>query len=209
MFFIKDQKAVIFFIAVFTASSVAGFIWGNHLTSSSERKPLTVFGSQAGNANPVVSTDTILYREKLYFCGDLEKISEEKAPGSMIGLDRKGIIERFPASDGWIVNFHDPQSLTLTIKCGELCPVHRDYRHLGIYQGKVAVYEGPIEFHGKVIRVENITLESLESGLRTRLEQVMSLGTQTSAITEKLREEFEFTSDEVLNSVLENFDENS
>ena len=209
MYLTKDQKVTVLFIILFVVSAVAGFVWGSYFTNPPERKPLAVFGSPANSTDPVVAGDTVLFREKLYHCGDTEMISGETVPGNMVGLDRNALIERFPASEGWIVSFNDPRFLTLTVKCGELCQVHRNYRHLGLYQGKVAVYEGPIEFHEKIIRVENINLESLEPGLQTKLEQVMSLDKQTPLTVEKLREEVEFASDELLNAALENLDESS
>ncbi len=209
VFLTKDQKVTVIFIILFIFSAVAGFVWGSYLTNPPERKPLAVFGSPASTANPVVSRDTVLFREKLYLCGDTELLSRETVPGNMVGLDRNAVIERFPASEGWIVSFNDPRFLTLTVKCGELCQVHRNYRHLGLYQGKVAVYEGPIEYQEKIIRVENINLESLEPGLQAKLEQVMSLDQQTPLTMEELRGEIEFASDELLNAFLENLDESS
>ncbi len=209
MLLTKDQRITALFIFLFIASAVAGFIWGSHLTNPPERKPVAVYGSPVGLINPMISSDTILIRDQVYLCGDVEKLSEETVPGNMVGLDRKTLMERFPTSEGWVVSFTNPKFLTLTINSGEFCPVHRNYLHLGIDQGMVAVYEGPIEFHEKVLRIENIPVESLEPGLRKKLEQVMALGEQAPTTVGKLREEFEFTSEEFLNAALENLDENS
>ena len=120
--------------------------------------------------------------------------------------NRNALIERFPASEGWIVSFNDPRFLTLTVKCGELCQVHRNYRHLGLYQGKVAVYEGPIEFHEKIIRVENINLESLEPGLQTKLEQV-NVGKTNSFKWGQTQGRGGVAPTNLFNAALENLDE--
>jgi hypothetical protein len=101
----KDQKVTVLFIILFVVSAVAGFVWGSYFTNPPERKPLAVFGSPANSTDPVVAGDTVLFREKLYLCGDTEMISGETVPGNMVGLDRNALIERFPASEGWIVSF--------------------------------------------------------------------------------------------------------
>jgi len=209
VFLTKDQKVTVLFIILFIFSAIAGFVWGSYLTNPPEYKPFAVSGSPASTANPTVSKDTVLFREKLYLCGDTEVLSRETVPGNMVGMDRNAVIEMFPASEGWIVSFNDPRFLTLTVKYDELCQVHRNYRHLGHHQGKAAVYEGPIGYHGKMLRVENINIESLEPALQTKLEQVMSLDQQTPLTIEELRREIEFASEELLNAFLENLDESS
>jgi hypothetical protein len=73
----KDQKVTVLFIILFVVSAVAGFVWGSYFTNPPERKPLAVFGSPANSTDPVVAGDTVLFREKLYLCGDTEMISRE------------------------------------------------------------------------------------------------------------------------------------
>lgn len=205
----RNKILVAVIVLFFTFSVAAGFLWGSRFVSPPERKPAATLRSPADFFNPKVSSETILLKEKEYLCGDLEKISEEIAPQDFQGMDRKALVERFPATEGWAVNFTDPRFLTVTTKVDEFCPIHRNYRHLGLYHGRVAVYEGPLGFNGKVVRVENIPLESLNPEFKVKLEQAMDFDKQARTAAEKLREELEFASDEALNAVLENLDEHS
>ncbi|MCL6634286.1 MAG: hypothetical protein K6T29_00745 [Peptococcaceae bacterium] len=174
-----------------------------------ERRPAPVFDSGNGLLNYRVSPETMVIRYKEYICGDLEKVSEESAPEELRGMDRKALIGRFPAAEGWAVDFGNPGFLTITRRAEEFCPVHRDYRHLGCYHGLVAVYEGPLGFNDRLLKVENIPLESLSPEFRIKLEQAMDFDKQARSTVEKLREELEFASEEALNAVLENLDEHT
>lgn len=205
----RNKILIAAIILFFTFSVAAGFLWGSRFMNPPERKPAAVFRSPADYFNPKVSSETILIKDKEYLCGDLEKISEETTSEDLQGMDRKTLVERFPVAEGWTVNFTDPRFLTLTAKTDEFCPIHRTYRHLGLYHGLVAVYEGPLGFNGKVVRVENIPLESLNPEFRVKLEQAMDFQKQARSAVEKLREELEFGTDEALNAALENLDEHS
>ncbi|MFX4263161.1 hypothetical protein ACOBQJ_13315 [Pelotomaculum propionicicum] len=154
-----------------------------------------------------VTLATTVCKEKEYLCGDLEKISEEYASGELLNLDKKALTDKFPASEGWTVGFTSPDLLSLTLKADEFCPLHREYRHIGLYHGLVAVYEGPLGCNEKVIRVENILAESLDPEFRIKLEQSMDLANQSHFAAENLREELEFISEDTLNAALENMDE--
>lgn len=202
----KILTALIF--VIFAFSVAAGFLWGSRFMNLPERKPTAVL-TPVDFINPKVSSETIMMKYKEYLCGDMEKISEETAPAELRGLDRKKIIEKFPGDQGYVVSFTEPKYLTLTSKSDEFCPIHRTYRHLGLYNGLVAVYEGPLGVDKKVLRAENIPMETLDPDLRIKLEQVMDFHKQARSAAEQLRGEFEFTSEEALNAALENLDEHS
>lgn len=193
---------------IFALSVAAGFLWGSRFMSLPERKPAAVL-TPGDFFNPKVSSETIIINYREYLCGDMEKISEETAPAELRGLDRKKLIEKFPSNRGYVVSFTDPKYLTLTYKSGEFCPIHRTYRHLGLYNGLLAVYEGPLGVNEKVLRVENIPLEALDPDLRIKLEQVMDFDKQARTAAEQLKEDFEFTSEDAVNAALENIDEHS
>lgn len=184
----------------------AGFLWGSCMYQPDSR-PAGIILPGWNLFKSRVTPETVVYKEKEYLCGDLEKISEEYAPGELLNLDKKALTEKFPAAEGWAVSFTDPGLLTLTLKTDEFCPIHRKFRHIGLYHGLVAVYEGPLGYNDKVLRVENILAESLDPGFRIKLEQSMDFENQSHSAAEKLREELEFSSDETLNAVLENMDE--
>lgn len=205
----KNKVITVFIILLFVFTAAAGFLYSSGLLNPPERKPAAVFRSSGDYFNPQVSAETIVIKYREYICGDLEKVSEEIAPGELQGLDKKTLAGRFPAAEGWTVNFSGPGVLTLTGKSNEFCTVHRTYRHLGVYHGLVAVYEGPLGFNEKVLRVESIPLDSLEEDFRIKIEQAMDFDKLALPAAEKLREELEFSSDEALNAALENLDENS
>lgn len=196
-------------VLVFITSIAAAYFWGSGLIISPQSKPANVYRAAPNFFNPRVSLETILTKDKEYLCGDLEKISEEIAPNELLHLDRKALAEKFPASEGWVVSFSNPGFLTLTMKSHEFCPLHREYRHIGLYQGLVAIYEGPLGFDGKLLRVENIPVESLDPDFRIKLEQVMDFNKLSDTTAESLRRELEFSNDESLNAALDNLDEHS
>ncbi len=196
-------------VVVFIVSVSAGFLWGTGFTSPPDPKPEAVFRSPSSYFKPKVTADTLLIRDKEYLCGDLEKISEEKAPDELLGMEIKDLKEKFPAEEGWSVHFTQTGFLTLTAKVDEFCPIHNKYRHLGLYNEMVAVYEGPLGYNGKILRVENIPLESLDPDFRIKLEQAMEFNKQVRAVAEELRNVLEYDNDDSLNAALENLDEHS
>ncbi len=196
-------------VLIFITSIAAGYVWGSRLTSIPQSIPANVYRSAPNLFNPRVSPETTLIKYKEYLCGDLEKISEESAPAELLNLDRMALAERFPAAEGWIVSFNNPGFLTLTMKADEFCPLHLNCRHIGLDQGLVAGYEGPLGFNGKLLRVENIPVESLNSDFRIKLEQAMDFNKLSHTTAESLRQELEFNNDEFLNAALDNLDEHS
>ncbi len=209
--FLKRNKTILVGIVLLLVVlfGAAGFYWGSGLISLPGHKPTVVFRSAAGFSNPIVSSEAVLIRKREYLCGDLEKVSEDKVPGELVGMDRKALVDKFPVAEGWTVTFTNPEFIVLTVKTDEFCPFHCQYRHLGLYHGLLAVYEGPLGYNGKVLRVEKIPLELLNPDFRIKLEQAMDFGNQAYPIADKLREELEFDSDEALNAALENLDEHS
>jgi hypothetical protein len=196
-------------VLVFITSVVAGYVYGSRLINIPQSIPANVYSSAPNFFNPRVSPETTLIKYKEYLCGDLEKTSEEPAPAELLNLDRMALAERFPASEGWIISFNNTGFLTLTMKSDEFCPLHRNCRHMGLYQGLVAVYEGPLGFNGKMLRVENIAVESLNPDFRIKLEQAMDFNKLSHTTAESLRQELEFNTDESLNAALDNLDEHS
>ncbi len=192
-------------------SGAAGYYLGGKFTGSPPPayKPAVAFRPVADFYNPKVSSDAVLIRNREYLCGDIEKLSEGKAPGELVGMDRDALFDKFPVTQGWIVNLNSPELLILTEKTDDLCPLHCQYRHLGLYQGSLAVYEGPLDYNGKVLRVENIPLESLDPDFMNKLEQATKFERLSYHVPDELREELEFDSDETLNAALENLDEQS
>lgn len=206
MSFYKNKILTGVVLLILFLSIGAGFLWGRYINQPDSR-PVELVLPGRDLFKSRVTPETTLYRGKEYLCGDLEKISEEYATGELLNLDKKALMEKFPASEGWTVNFTNPGLLSLTLKTDEFCTTHRKLRHIGLYHGLVAVYEGPLGHNEKVLRVENIMVESLEPDFRIKLEQSMDLENQSHFVAGKLREELEFSSDEALNAALDNIDE--
>lgn len=204
---VKNKVIVALAILLAGFLAAAGFLWGAGFLVPPVRKPAAVARSEMFNHR--VTEDTIIFKDIEYLCGDIEKISEEKAPGELWGLDKNALYEKFPALDGWSVNFTDPKFLTLTVKPDEFCPVHRSYRHFGLYQEMLAVFEGPLGFDGRLLRVESIPLDALDPGFRLKLEQAGDINRLDYQTAEKLREDLEFATEEALNAALDNLDEHS
>lgn len=205
----QNKKIIALALLLFIFSAAGGFVWGNRLVVLPLRKPASVSNSPVNFLNPKVTDETFVIKEKEYLCGDLEKTWEGAAPEDLIGTDKRTLAERFPSSEGWAVYFTDPRYLTITSKIDEFCPIHRTYRHLGIYHNMVAVFEGPIGYNEKVLRVENIPVDTLNPDFRIKLEQAMDYKKLAHRAGENLRDELEFNSDEALNAALENLDEHS
>lgn len=209
MTLLDNKKIITAYVLLFIISAAGGFFWGSRFDLSPFRKQVSVLSHPAGFFNPKVINETLVIKEKEYLCGDLETIWEGKAPDDLLGADKNKLAEKFPLSEGWVVYFVDPAYLTITVKTDQFCPIHRNLRHLGIYHDMVAVYEGPLGYNQKILRVENMPVEALNPDLRIKLEQAMDFRKLASSAGESLKDELEFDSDEAVNAVLENLDEHS
>ncbi|MHB1042947.1 MAG: hypothetical protein ACYC0Q_08935 [Eubacteriales bacterium] len=150
----------------------------------------------------------LFVRQKMYICGDLEDEYTGGMPEELAGLSGDYLALMFPASDGWQVAYDLPRSIRVTKKVDDFCPVHARYRHLGIYRGLIAVYQGPLGCDSRLLRVEaGMPFERLSPEMQVKLQQAMEFGIQAPEAGERLRGELEFTSDESLNAALENLDE--
>lgn len=140
-------------------------------------------------------------------CGDVELYSREPADEELVGLDHHRLQMKYPAHNGWDVSFRG-EELTLTRKVAGYCGLHREYRHLGIYDGLIAVYQGPLGNDGTLLRLErNIRIDLLPADWRANLEKAAGFNELSFGEQAELRQTLEFTDDNALNLVLENFDE--
>ena len=88
------------------------------------------------------------------------------------------------------------------------CGLHREYRHLGIYEGKTAVFQGPLGNDETLLRLEkNIDISLLPADWRERLEKSAVFNSLGPDEKLNLQETIEFPDEYALNMVLENFDE--
>lgn len=206
---LKNNKvlAVVFLITATILLTMAGIYCGGRILAGlNGDRYITVFQKQFDFFTPRVTSNTVLTRQKVFACKDTELIAKETAAEDLWGLNRKELVERFPPGR-WEITFTDPDSLILTEKSDQLCPTHKNYRHLGLFQDRLAVYEGPLGYNEKVIRVETIAVVNLPADLQVKLQQAMDFQKQAGIAIEKLRYDLEFPTEEALNAALENFDE--
>ena len=206
MIYCNNKILAAVFLTFTVLLAVAGIICGSRLVNLPEAKHFAVVQSPVDFFKPRVADDTTVTREKLFVCGDIEVISTEKAPADLKGLSRKDLVAKFPPG-GWVVTFEDTKTLTLTRQLDELCSIHKKYRHLGLFQDRLAIYEGPLGYNEKIVRVESIQVASLPTDLQIKLQQAMDFEKQSGLATAKLRDELEFETAEVLDAALENIDE--
>ncbi|MGO0122959.1 hypothetical protein [Desulfothermobacter acidiphilus] len=177
---------------------VAGGVWGG---------PRVVRAWSAWR-NPVVGPPTAVRIERLYLCGERELIQEGSAPAEWQGWDRKELLRRFPPEAGWHHTINLPVSVELVQEVNELCPRCRSYRHLGIKDGYLAVYAGPLGCDRLCLhREEGLPLSALPSELRAKLEKAADFTHQPPEVQAQLRKELEFTDEKKIKAALENLDE--
>lgn len=63
--------------------------------------------------------------------------------------------------EGWNISWSEKGELIAFTEKDGLCPDDAEKRHLGIYEGEVAIYEGPSGASGEMLEVLGIKIESL------------------------------------------------
>lgn len=176
------------------------------LNEPAARPVLTGFPSAAREIERVFA-GTVVREEYAYLCGDVHIVYLGRAPREMMGLDRAALEQKYPAREGWTVEM-DRGTLILRKQCQEFCPEHKNYRHLGISEGYLAIFEGPLGNNRKLLRVEKaIPVEKLSPEYQIKLAQAMDFERQLPEIQALLRKELEFSSETALQAGLENLDE--
>lgn len=181
-------------IVFVSAGFLSGAVW----------RVLPVFGDQAG----VVSPGAVLKKENYFLCGDVELIFQGLAPGGILGKNLKELRGKYPESAGWSVEMKDDKMVVLRKKVDDFCGQHSLYRHLGIHNDRLAVYQGPLGFNHRLLRVEeNKKLDQLPGDLREKLQKAREYDRLSPDERSALRYDLEFFDETALNSSLENLDE--
>lgn len=178
----------------FAAFYLAGFF-------KAEKKPLTKETVQQEEA--VVGPGTRIRREVRYACGDV-------LTGELNANDYNGMkvaqLARIFAVEGWKL-VGEGEQLLLTREEKRLCPLHAGYRHLGVKEGKIAVFAGPLGYEGELLQREDIPVDRLPARLQEMLRQATEYHKQPEEVKKVLRRELEFSSEAALKTALENMDE--
>lgn len=172
-------------------------------------KPLpAIYSLLPVNDRPVIQSGAVLREQVEYLCGDSEIVYQGPMPRSALGLEREQLSKKYPVEDGWLISFQDPSLVVVNQPKEEFCPGHRMYRHLGIYEGKVAVFEGPLGYDSRMLRVEeNLPVGILPPTLQVKLKQAVNFQMQPPETRIVLQKELEFADENALNVMLENLDE--
>lgn len=179
------------------ALGVAIFIYAGlcYLFPEPLRKPgLAVF-------SPSRQAALYLQEEKEYLCGDVQ-VSLIDCAG-----DQSAIIKRYPSSEGWSVE-EKGSTIIARQRINDFCPEHKNYRHLGVHEGFLAVFEGPLGHNERLLRVEKgIPLVHLHPDLQLKLHKAMDYERQDAETKAILKAELEFSSEQAASAFLDNLDE--
>lgn len=191
--------AIIFFLTFATMYGIYGKGWPMY-------KLRTTVQEGTAGVKPVIRADTVIRKEIRYLCGD--RVSTKiPTTSDLVGLEFAGLVRKYPPAEGWTIDDTEKNTLILVRVEKQVCPYHRDFRHLGLSNGFLAVYEGPLGYDQKVLQREEITVESLPPEMQADLSMAMNYDNQPPDTQGKLKSMYEFESEAQLNAALENFDE--
>lgn len=187
------------------AVALAVFLGAGLLTGPTARPVLSLFG-QAGAQE--ISPGAIIRKENCYLCGDVELVYQGPAPADILGSDLRGLRGKYPEKDGWTVEIKNEKLVVLRKSIDGFCGDHSLYRHLGMYGDSLAVYQGPLGFDQRLLRVEGRKkVGDLPPPLMEKLRKAADYHRLTAEEKAALRTELEFIDEAALNSALENLDE--
>ena len=170
-------------------------------------KQLLSLSSSEGISNQTfIQDDNFIRKEYEYLCGDVYIVYLGRPADDLAGATYNKLRDRYPVEDGWLIE-KAGKTVVLRKKCNEFCPEHKTYRHLGISEGRLAIYQGPLGFNNELLKTEDITVENLPEQFQEKLEQAMTFEKQETSIQDQLRKELEYSSESSLQAGLENLDE--
>ncbi|PKM80960.1 MAG: hypothetical protein CVU89_11485 [Firmicutes bacterium HGW-Firmicutes-14] len=204
--YIRNRYRFIYavFAAVIFLGSVA--IYSVYGGKGPMYKPRTTAGEVDKTIKPTIREDTVIFEEIRYICGDKVK-TRIPTTSDLIGLGFSELVGKYPPEAGWSIDDGVENTLVLARLEERVCMYHQDFRHLGISDGFLAVYEGPMGFNQKVLQRDNVNISNLPPEMQEELNMVMDYDNQAPDTQAKLKYSFEFETEAQLNQVLENFDE--
>ena len=205
MFRRKDSKVMYVGIAIIFLMCFAS-AYGIYSKNGTMYRPGTTASGNAKEVRPAIGKDTLIFEEIRYTCGDTAT-TRIPTTSDLIGMDFAALVSEYPSEEGWSIDDTKENTLILARIEDRVCLYHRDYRHLGISDGFLAVYEGPLGCNHKILLRENIEVENLPPELQNELVMATDYENQTQDTQGLLKSLYEFETEEKLNSALENFDE--
>ncbi|MEG6522191.1 hypothetical protein [Desulfotomaculum sp. 1211_IL3151] len=189
-------------------SAIALFIVGICLDSGGPGGKVNYFSSLqvfAQDKKKAFGPETMIREENIFLCGDVEEVARKKVKSLPVN-DEKGLNDLYGAQ-GFNLNYGSNE-IVAQRKVDEFCGYHRNFRHLGIHDDKVAIYQGPMGYNQKLLRLEEkMPVQTLSAEYQVKLQQVMDFFQMTPETQAMLRYEFEFQNEDALNAILENLDE--
>lgn len=193
-------KQLYFFLAIiFILILVSSFTFFRNLEGYQEISKESV--TKTVYEKPEIKDSTIIDQEIIYLCGD-RMVTRIPTTKDLVGIDYEGLLKNFSPEDGWTIDDSTSNMLTLSRVENDICPLHQNYFHLGIHQGKLAVYFGPLGYDEKLLKVENVSVENLPQELQEALESAKNFGKETLAKKSELKRSLEFPSEKNLNDAI-------
>lgn len=158
----------------------------------------------AQEVSPVLAKNTVIKEQNQYICGDVEEVARKFIDDANV---KSGELKAKYEGMGYTVEINKGEVIARR-KVDDFCSYHKSLRHLSIYKDKLAVYQGPIGYNQKLLKVEDgIPIKSLSAEFQVKLQQSENFFQMTPETQANLRSELEFANENALNAILENLDE--
>lgn len=159
---------------------------------------------QGGNLTP----STVIRQENKYLCDDIQLSYQGPIKDILPRVSKKDLEEKYPESNGWELQYTSDGMLVARHTVNDFCSLHKAYRHLGIHDNVLAVYEGPLGFEDHLLWLEEgKEIQRLPEDLRNCLQDAQHYKGLTETEQHVCQEQLEFANETLLNNVLENLDE--
>lgn len=118
-------------------------------------------GPAGETARPVITAATQIIQESRYrLCGHIVVGIPIRDP-VLHDLGIEQLTSLYPMSDGWEIILAGPERVILRMNVEGLCPHCAVKRHLGVIDGKVAIFYGPASFRGGLDRLTKLSVSAL------------------------------------------------
>jgi len=158
VFLRKYGWAVIIFFATWMISFGLSFwLVKSVFWQDAVQKPLDQQNLEAGQTQVVglIPQNTRVIEEIYYLkCQHLKK-------REILAAELPELSEQALKGQGWAVYHNNDHSITIFKNVDGLCPEDANKRHLGVSNGFVAIFEGPVGTPGKMLEVLDIKVERL------------------------------------------------
>lgn len=153
-----------------------------------------------------VTASTVVRQEHSYLCQDVELNYLGLAKDLFANSDKKTLEDEYLKS-GYEIEYLEDNTLLMTKEVDDFCAIHKKYRHLGIHENKLAIYEGSLGFDENLLWVEDKLINSLPQEIQLSLEKAKDYSNLSEEEKKDCQINLEFENEEKLNNMLENLDE--